>query len=166
MVDADTQNLLVLAIFAGSLIAVIVVAKLVALEHSIGRQTEDGTWRRLGHVTCPVCSASFNPGKIKKAWRTFTCPNCEEVLTYETRSFDYLLLAFSIYGTPIALYFCGFRGLTLAAASVGGAIVFLFLGIFIYNLFSPPIAAQREGFGGLRLTDKPKRQEIPPEGKS
>jgi hypothetical protein len=139
-----------------------IVAGLVAFEHPVGGQTEDSTRRQRGEITCPICSVSFSPQETKKTWRTFACPNCEQMLTYETRDFDYLLFAFSVYGTPIALYFYGFRGLTLAAASVASAIVLLFLGTFIYNMFSRPTATQPRGFGGLRLMDKRKRRENHP----
>lgn len=139
-----------------------IVAGLVALEHPVGGQTKENTRRTRREITCPICSASFNPQETKKTWRTFACPNCEQVLTYDTRSFDYLLFAFSVYGTPVALFFFGFRGLTLAATSVGSAIVLLLVGTFIYNLFSRPTATLPQGFGGLRLTDKRKRRENHP----
>ena len=91
---------------------------------------------------------------------TFTCPECGEQLTYEAGTpFGYLWFALSVFGVPTAAYFLGFRDSTLVFASIGGAILFYVVGMSIHRLFNPPQATQIEGYGGLRLTDKSKRQE-------
>lgn len=112
------------------------------------------------NVTCPICSATFHPGKVKRKMTTFTCPECGEQLTYEVgTTFDYLWFALSIFGVPILVYFLGFRDSTLIFASIGGAIWCYVVGMSVRSLFNPLQATQLEGYGGLRLTDKSKRLE-------
>ena len=110
------------------------------------------------NVACPSCNASFNPGKVKMALTSFTCPDCGEVLEYETGTFDYILAYFCLFGVPALLYYLGYRSLSLIPLSIAVAVVILFLGIAIQSFISPSKAQVKLTYGGsgLRLTDKPK----------
>ena len=137
-----------------------VVAKLVAVKYPIGSQLGEKTQiRNRRDVVCPTCNASFNPGKAKKTIRTFTCPNCGEVLEYETGRFDYILFFFCLYGVPVLVYYLGFRDLVLIFLSIVGAPMLCFLGLLIHSFFVPPKAQLYLKYGetGLHLTDRPKR---------
>jgi predicted RNA-binding Zn-ribbon protein involved in translation (DUF1610 family) len=124
-------------------------------------QTSERTQNRRRYVTCPVCSASFNPGKVKKTITTFTCPECGEVLHYESGWFAYCLFFFCLYGVPVLLYYLGYRNLKLVFVAVVAAPLMLFFGVAIHSFIVPPKAQQKLSYGdtGLRLTDKPKRPE-------
>ena len=137
-------------------------SNLVPLKSPMSSQTMESTQNLRLYVTCPVCSASFHAGKVKATIRTFNCPECGEVLEYETRGLAKWLPALNFLGVPILLYLLGIRGSTLVFASIGGAILMQFLGIAIYYHFSPLKAKQREDYRGLRLTDEPRRREDHP----
>lgn len=110
------------------------------------------------NVTCPSCNASFNPGKVKMTLTSFTCPDCGEVLEYETGKFGYILIYFCLFGVPALLYYLGYRSLSLIPLSVVVSVVILFLGIAIQSFISPSKAQVKLTYdgSGLRLTDKPK----------
>jgi predicted RNA-binding Zn-ribbon protein involved in translation (DUF1610 family) len=113
------------------------------------------------NVICPSCNASFNSGKVKKTWRSFICPECGEVLEYETRTFHYALFFFCLYGVPALLYYVGYRNLSLIPLSIAAAFVIFFLGVAVHSLIFPPKAQQKLNYGdsGLHLTNKPKVRE-------
>jgi hypothetical protein len=138
-----------------------VLSRLVALEYSSGSEIKGRAENRRRYVTCPVCSASFHPGRVNRKMGTFTCPGCGEVLTYETGRFGYSLFFFCLYGVPALLYYLGYRGFTLLFVSIGAASLMFFFGVAMHSLIVPPKAQQKLSYGdtGLRLTDKPKRGE-------
>lgn len=142
-----------------------VANRLVAIESIVDAHIKERTRLPRQHVLCPVCNTRFNSAKVKRTITTFTCPNCDEVLTYETRRFDYFLFAVSVYGIPIVMYLWGFRGFTLISASFGGAVVVLLVGTSIYNLFSPAKAVLRESVLSLRLVEKSQHGEDYPRKK-
>ena len=113
------------------------------------------------YVTCPVCSANFDPGKVKRTITTFTCPDCGELLHYEAGSFDYLLFFLCLYGVPALLYCVGYRDLKLVFVAVVAAPLMFFFGIAIHSFIIPPKAQQKLSYGdsGLHLTDRPKRRD-------
>jgi hypothetical protein len=121
----------------------------------------EGTQTHRRYVTCPVCSASFHPGKVKRTIGSFTCPECGEVLKYETGGFGYFWFFFCLYGVPALLYYLGYRNLSLVLASTVVASLTFFFGIAIHSFIVPPKAEQKLGYGdsGLHLTDKPKRRD-------
>jgi len=137
-----------------------VVAHLIALERPIGSQIGEKA-QILGRVdvTCPTCTASFNPAKVEKTIRTFKCPECGEVLEYETGRFDYFLFFFCLYCVPVLAYFLGFRDLSLILLSIGGAAVFFFLGVAVHSFFVAPKAQLHLKYGdtGLHLTGRRSR---------
>jgi hypothetical protein len=112
-------------------------------------------------VTCPCCNASFNPGKVKKTWRSFACPECSKVLKYETPTFAYVLFFACLYGVPALMYYFGFRDMTLVPRSIAVGFVIFFLGLAIYSLIFPSKAQQKLNYGesGLHLTDKDESRE-------
>jgi len=116
---------------------------------------------RRRYVTCPVCSTSFDPGRVKRTMRTFTCPDCGQVLTYETGKFEYFLFFVCLYGVPALLYYLGYRGFILLFASIGAASLVFFFGIAMHSFIVPPKAQQKLDYGdsGLHLMDKPKRPD-------
>lgn len=137
-----------------------VLGNLVALEYPLGSQIAEKTQNRSRfNVTCPTCSTSFNPGKVKRTMRYFTCPVCGEVLEYETGRFGYFLFFLCLYGVPVLVYYVGYRNLTLIVLSIGAASVLFFFGVAVHSFFVPPKAQLylRPGETGLHLTDRPKR---------
>ncbi len=135
---------------------------LAPLKYAIYSQTINRAQNLSRYVTCPVCSASFHPGKVKRTLGTFTCPECGEVLEYETRGFfDYFLFVLCLYGVPIVLYYIGYRDLTLILVSIGAASLIFFFGIAIHGLLIPPMAQRKLTYGdsGLHLSYKSHRQE-------
>ncbi len=113
------------------------------------------------YVTCPVCSASFDPRKVERTRRTFTCPECGEVLQYDAGGFTYFLVFLCLYGVPAFLYFLGYRYFSLLFISIVAVPLTFFVGIAIYSLIVPPKAKQKLSYGdsGLHLTDKTRRRE-------
>lgn len=112
--------------------------------------------------TCPFCGANFQPGKVKgRTIGSFTCPGCGEELTHDTDTlFYYLWFPVSVCGFPFLLYLLGVRNFL---AFVTGPIVLYVVGIFIYALLNPSKVVQKEGYGGLRLGNRPNpRQNDPP----
>jgi predicted RNA-binding Zn-ribbon protein involved in translation (DUF1610 family) len=138
-----------------------VLRTFVALEHSSGPEIREKLGNTRRNVICPSCNASFNPGKVKRTWRTFICPECGEVLEYETGTFAYVLFFLCLYGVPALLYFVGYRSLSLIPRSIAAAFVIFYLGVTIHSLIFPPKAQQKLNYGdsGLHLTDKPKIRE-------
>jgi predicted RNA-binding Zn-ribbon protein involved in translation (DUF1610 family) len=110
------------------------------------------------NVICPSCKASFHPGKVKMTLTSFTCPDCGEILEYETETFAYILICFCLFGVPALLYYLGYRSLSLIPLSIAVAVVIFFLGIAIQSSISPSKAQVKSTYdgSGLRLTDKPK----------
>jgi predicted RNA-binding Zn-ribbon protein involved in translation (DUF1610 family) len=135
-----------------------VLRTFVALEYSGGPQIRQKLGNARRNVICPSCNASFNPGKVKRTGRSFVCPECGEVLEYETATFAYALFLFCLYGVPALLYCVGYRSLRLIPLSIATALVIFFLGVTIHSLIFPPKAQLHLKYGdsGLRLTDKPK----------
>jgi len=135
-----------------------VLRTFVALEYSGGPEIGKNLENTRRNVTCPSCNASFNPGKVKKTWGTFTCPDCGEVLEHETGTFGYVLFFFCLYGVPALLYYVGYRSLSLIPLSIAVSLVIFFLGIVIHSFVFPPKAQLHLNYGdsGLHLTDKPK----------
>ena len=138
-----------------------VLRTLVALEYSGGPEIRQKLANTRRNVICPSCNASFNPGKVKRTWRSFTCPECGEVLEYETGTFAYILFFFCLYGVPGLLYYVGYRTASLIPLSIAAAFVIFFLGVVIHSLIFPPKAQQKlnYGNGGLHLTSKPQVRE-------
>jgi predicted RNA-binding Zn-ribbon protein involved in translation (DUF1610 family) len=133
-----------------------VLRTLVALEYGGGPVDT----RR--NVKCPSCNASFNPaGKVKRTWGSFSCPECGELLEYETATFSYVLFFFCLYGVPALLYYVGYRNLSLIPLSIAAVFVIFFLGFAVHSLIFPPKAQQKLNYGdtGLHLTDNPKVRE-------
>jgi predicted RNA-binding Zn-ribbon protein involved in translation (DUF1610 family) len=128
---------------------------------SMGSQTSERMQSRRRYVTCPMCSASFHPGKVKRTIRTFTCPECGEVLHYEAGWFAYVWSFFCLYGVPAFFYYFGYQYFGLLFISVVAVPLTFFFGIGIHSLFVAPKAQQKLFYGdsGLHLTDKPKRRE-------
>jgi len=127
----------------------------------MGSQTGERMQSRRRFVTCPVCSASFHPGKVERTLTSFTCPECGELLHYETGWFTYVLGFFCLYGVPSLLYYLGYRNLKLVFVAVAAAPLTFWFGIVIQSLIIPTRAQQKLKYGdsGLHLTDKPKRRE-------
>jgi predicted RNA-binding Zn-ribbon protein involved in translation (DUF1610 family) len=138
-----------------------VLRTFVALEHSGGPEIKQKMGNTRRNVICPSCNASFNPGKGKRTWRSFICPECGEVLEYETGTFAYVLFFLCLYGVPALLYFVGYRSLSLIPRSIAAAFVIFYLGVTIHSLIFPPKAKQKLNYGdsGLHLTDKRKIRE-------
>jgi hypothetical protein len=113
------------------------------------------------YVKCPTCSANFNRRKVERTRRTFTCPECGEVLECEMVRFGYVLYWVCLYGVPVLLYYLGYRDLTLILLSIGGAFLMFLFGYAILSFFFPPKAQLflKLGESGLHLTDRPKRRE-------
>jgi predicted RNA-binding Zn-ribbon protein involved in translation (DUF1610 family) len=135
-----------------------VLRTFVALEYSGGPQIGQKLGNARRNVICPSCNASFNPGKVKRTGRSFVCPECGEVLEYETATFAYALFIFCLYGVPALLYYVGYRSLRLIPLSIATALVIFFLGVTIHSLIFPPKAQLHLKYGdsGLHLADKPK----------
>lgn len=113
-------------------------------------------------LTCPFCGANFQPGKVKgRTIGSFTCPECGEELTHDAdKLFYYLWFPLSVCVFPLLLYLLGVRSFF---AFVTGPVGFYVIGIIIYSLLNPSQIVQKEGYGGLRLTNKPKpRKDDPP----
>jgi hypothetical protein len=138
-----------------------VLRTFVALRYSGGPEIRQKLENARLNVICPSCNASFNPRKVKRTWRSFTCPECGEVLEYESGTFAYVLFFFCLYGVPALLYYVGYRSLSLIPLSIAAAFVIFFLGAAIHSLIFPPKAQQKLNYGdsGLHLTDKPKVRE-------
>ncbi len=138
-----------------------VLRTFVAFEYSGGPEIRQKLGNTRRNVICPSCNASFNPGKAKRTWRSFICPECGEVLEYETVRFAYVLFFFCLYGVPALLYYVGYRSLSSIPLSIAAAFVIFFLGVAILSLIFPPKAQQKLNYGdsGLHLTDKPKVRE-------
>ena len=152
----------------GSLVAPVTLSLVTSAAHiyrarhassQVPLMSQNALWST---VLCPVCNANFQPGKVKRSLRSFTCPACGQELVYETRGLDYFLFGLSFYGVPVLLYFLRLRGSTLLFASIGGALLTFFVTKTVYSLLSPPKAEQREGLGGLRLTNKSPRDSQKP----
>lgn len=114
-------------------------------------------------VTCPVCSASFCPGEVKRTLTSFTCPKCGEVLEYEPPGTGFTMIwgYLCLFGVPILSYLLGYRDFTSILVSIGAAFLILFLVAVIHSFIIPPRAQQKLSYGdsGLHLTDKPRRRE-------
>jgi len=138
-----------------------VLRTFVALEYSGGPQIRQKLGNTRRNVICPSCNASFNPGKVKRTWRSFVCPECGEVLEYEKGTFGYVLFFFCLYGVPALLYYVGYRSLRLIPLSIATALVIVYLGVTIHSLIFPPKAQLHLKYGdsGLHLADKPKIRE-------
>ena len=110
------------------------------------------------NVICPSCNASFNRGNVKRTGRSFVCPECGEVLEYETGAFAFVLYFFCLCGVPALLYYVGCRSLRLIPLSIAAALMIFYLGITIHSLIFPPKAQLHLKYGdsGLHLADKPK----------
>ena len=148
----------------GSLLAPLTMSLIAAGALLYRVHQPKGTQNLRRHVTCPVCSARFHPGRVKRTRRTFTCPECGEVLTYRMEWFDYFFFYLCFFGVPALLYFLGYRYFSLLFFSVVAVPLALFFGIAILNFFVPPKAQQKLSYGdsGLHLTDKPKRRDDRP----
>jgi predicted RNA-binding Zn-ribbon protein involved in translation (DUF1610 family) len=135
-----------------------VLRTVVALGYPGGSKIGEKAQNTRRSVICPSCKASFNPGKVKMTLTSFTCPDCGEVLEYETGTFAYILICFCLFGVPALLYYLGYRNLSLIPLSIVVAVVILFLGIAIQSSISPSKAQVKLNYGdsGLQLTDKPK----------
>lgn len=135
-----------------------VLRTFVAFRYSGGPEIRQKLENTRLNVICPCCNASFNPRKVKRTWKSFTCPKCGEVLEYESGTFAYVLFFFCLYGIPALLYYFGYRSLSLIPLSIAAAFVIFFLGVAIHSLIFPPKAQQKLNYGdsGLHLTDKPK----------
>lgn len=115
-----------------------------------------------GYITCPLCGASFHPGKVKKTMTSFTCPECGAVLEYKTEPFGCLLISFCIFGVPALVYYLGYQNLSLILLSIVASFLIFHLGMAILSYFVPPKAKQQSGYRDdsvLHLTDKPKDRE-------
>ena len=113
------------------------------------------------YVTCPVCNVSFHPGQVKRTITSFTCPECGELLQYQTGWFAYVWFFLCLYGVPGLLYYLGYRNLKLILVAVAAAPLTFWFGVLIQSLVVPARAQQKLKYGdsGLHLTDKPKRRE-------
>jgi predicted RNA-binding Zn-ribbon protein involved in translation (DUF1610 family) len=138
-----------------------VLRTFVALEHSGGPEIKQKLGNTRRNVICPSCNASFNPGKAKRTWRSFICPECGVVLEYEAGTFVYVLFFLCLYGVPALLYYLGYRSLSLIPRSIAAAFVIFYLGVTINSLIFPPKAQQKLNYGdsGLHLTDTRKIPE-------
>src|SRR6266404_1036181 len=134
---------------------------LASFEHHVGSQTKGRVQNHRRYVTCPSCSASFDPGKVERTRRTFTCPECGEVLQYAAGGFAYFFGFLCLYGVPAFLYFLGYRYFSLLFVSIVAVPLTFFVGIAILSFIVPPKAQQKLSYGdsGLHLTDKTKRRE-------
>ena len=129
-----------------------------ALGYPAGSKIGEKPQNTRRNVTCPSCNASFNPGKVKMTLASFTCPDCGEVLEYETGTFGHILFYFCLFGVPALLYYLGYRSLSLIPLSITVSVVILFLGIAIQSFITPSKAQVKLNYGdsGLHLADKPK----------
>ncbi|MGB2656001.1 MAG: CPBP family glutamic-type intramembrane protease, partial [Candidatus Acidiferrum sp.] len=131
-------------------------AELYRVRHMASRGEIRQSTRR--NVICPSCNAGFNPGNVRRAGRSFLCPECGEVLEHETGTFAHVLFGVCLYGVPALLYYLGYRSLRSIALSIAAALVIFYLGITIHSLIFPPKAQLHLKYGesGLHFADKPK----------
>jgi hypothetical protein len=110
-------------------------------------------------VTCPVCGARIHPSQFSRGLSTFSCPECDALLEYETENLILALWPVSMVATGIVALYLGYRGITFVLVTIFVSFLIFLLGIFVAYQIHPPKVQQTTNStdAELHLTDRPPR---------